>query len=160
LSVEQLVEFAAADAVDLEDEPESFADLREGRAVLILAHAMGKEGLGCIFLGESGCEVHDDRPRACRAYPFEFSDANRRRLQLHPQTMCPPETGAATTACRVPDEDDHAGELAREIDQRERETSEHALWLTHWNAHQRMRRKMRKLPQSRKELLARLLRGD
>ncbi len=38
---------------------------RLGRWVLSV-----REGGACVFLGESGCMIHEDKPLQCRAYPF------------------------------------------------------------------------------------------
>jgi uncharacterized protein len=45
----------------------------------------------CVFLGENGCEVHPDRPLACRLYPLgryvtPAGQAGYARLRPHPQS--------------------------------------------------------------------------
>jgi Fe-S-cluster containining protein len=88
----KLVRFVSRDEINMDDEPEGFALLRQGRRAMVLRHARG----GCLYLGEDNrCTVYSHRPLGCRIFPFDptFSKSGRLiRLQLIQATDCPYET--------------------------------------------------------------------
>jgi Fe-S-cluster containining protein len=71
LDAEAIVEWCGPDEIDMVGEPETFVRLREGRRLMVLAHAQG----ACRFLRDELCTVHPHRPTACAAFPF-FIEAN------------------------------------------------------------------------------------
>lgn len=72
----------------MDDEPEAFALLRQGRRVMVLRH----QGGGCRYLGEDArCTIYDARPLGCRIFPFNpaFDRGGKlKRLQLIQATEC------------------------------------------------------------------------
>src|SRR5262249_2269809 len=77
--------------IDMDDEPEAFVRLRQGKRVMVLRHAHG----GCRYLGpDDRCSIYTSRPLGCRIYPFdpEFTKKGKvRRLTLVRATECPYE---------------------------------------------------------------------
>lgn len=156
VAAEDFIDIAGPEKLDMTGEPESFFRLREGRRMLFLAHReLG--GGGCVFLGDGGCSVHDARPFACRAYPYELPNHEALRLDVHAAVACPEETGVNITKSRPPNEDRLAGQYQQAVMQRNLEASEHASWVSKWNARQSVRLRMGKLPEDRAALLHRLL---
>lgn len=155
--LEDWTELLSAEEVDIENEPESIALVREGRRLLVLKHRDG----ACVFLDrERGCTVHPFRPAACRAYPFDRSDERPGEiLGLHPEFVCPPETQAGDMVGADARNPSAAGFLEA-IATRDAESSDHALWLQGWNAEQRTRIRLRRLPLASDRLLRRLNERD
>ena len=77
--------------IDMDDEPEAFVRLRQGKRVMVLRQAHGR----CRYLGsDDRCGIYADRPLGCRIYPFdpEFTTKGKvRRLTLVRATECPYE---------------------------------------------------------------------
>lgn len=70
-------------------EPSSFVELGHGRRLMVLAQQAG----ACALLtADDRCSAYDARPLDCRAFPFDFEDADpatgRRRLRLLPHAGC------------------------------------------------------------------------
>jgi Fe-S-cluster containining protein len=153
------VEFLRPEDADLTGEPESLAQLAEGRRLLALRHVGEGQDSRCTFLGEDGCRVHASRPMACRSYPYDRPETVG-ALGLVPHYLCPEKSGVLVTLRRSQDEaaefhrDVHEFSLA--VRQRDQEASDHAEWLFRWNKAQRMRIKLGKLPRSSAELLREL----
>jgi Fe-S-cluster containining protein len=86
----ELVAWLAPDAVDMTGEPQSFVELAEGRRLMVLRHEAG----ACALLGANNrCSAYAERPRDCRAFPFDFERAvasrpDARRLTLLPLDGC------------------------------------------------------------------------
>src|SRR5580658_11718 len=92
----------------------------KGGAGLHLGH---KESGACVFLGPQGCEVHSDRPLACRLYPLGRHvepDGTERwsHLTAHPKTA-----GVYSTSGTIADY--IAGQGAEPF---MRATDEYAIW--------------------------------
>ena len=85
---ESVVRWVDKDAIDLDDEPESFVHLRQGRRVMVLAHTR----YGCRYLGaDDRCTIYTARPLGCRVFPFDPTfgkDGKLRRLKLIPAAEC------------------------------------------------------------------------
>jgi Fe-S-cluster containining protein len=83
-----IVRFIDRNAIDMDDEPESFALLRQGKRVMILRH----EGGGCRYLGDDDrCSIYGARPLGCRIFPFDprFDKKGKiTRLKLIQATDC------------------------------------------------------------------------
>ena len=83
-----VVRFIDRDAIDMDDEPEAFVMLRQGKRVMVLRHQRG----GCRYLGEDDrCGIYGARPLGCRIFPFDPTfdrDGNVRRLKLIQATDC------------------------------------------------------------------------
>lgn len=152
-SPEEFTEFLSPDEVDMGEEPESFARLKQGRRVLMLRHVES----GCVFLGEHGCGVHPLRPSACRTYPYDRPDDDE-ALGLVPGALCPPETGVLVTLRKKPPHQD-AQEFVSAVQKRDHESKQHAEWIARFNVRQNTRVRLGRTPQTEAEFLAELLRG-
>jgi Fe-S-cluster containining protein len=151
--VEEWTEFMGPHQVDIENEPESLALLREGRALLVLRHKKD----ACVFLDEQlGCTIHPIRPSACRVYPFDRVEPNSKNvLGLHPEFLCPP---AAQAELLIEDDENNpcVAQFLEDLQTRDSESSSFAIWLQSWNSEQRSRLRLRRLPLVGSELLRRL----
>jgi Fe-S-cluster containining protein len=124
-------------ALDMEGEPETVVETRQGRRVLVLRHVQG----GCVFLGPQGCTVHAERPRSCRSYPYDRPQNSDSRLGLHPEPLCPVETGIRdlvqqTVAAQALEQQ---REFELEIQTRDEELRSYAEFVTQYNRKQRVR---------------------
>jgi len=75
--------------IEMDDEPEGFVSLRQGKRVMVLRHARN----GCYFLGsDNRCTIYSSRPLGCRIFPFDPTfnqkDGKLRRLTLIQATDC------------------------------------------------------------------------
>lgn len=74
--------------IDMDDEPEAFVRLRQGKRVMVMRHQNG----GCRYLGaDNRCTIYSSRPLGCRIFPFdpEYDKRdNLRRLRLIQATDC------------------------------------------------------------------------
>ena len=84
----ELVRWVDRNGIDMDDEPEAFVTLRQGKRVMVLRHSGG----GCRYLGaDDRCTIYAHRPLGCRIFPFDptFTDDGKlRRLKLIPATDC------------------------------------------------------------------------
>jgi Fe-S-cluster containining protein len=83
-----VVRFVDPNGIDMDDEPEAFAILRQGKRVMVLRHRAG----GCIYLGaDARCTIYKARPLGCRIFPFDprfDRDGKVKRLNLIQATDC------------------------------------------------------------------------
>jgi Fe-S-cluster containining protein len=74
--------------IEMDDEPEGFVMLRQGKRVMVLRH----EGGGCTYLGDDNrCTIYEARPLGCRIFPFDPTfgkDGKLRRLKLIQAADC------------------------------------------------------------------------
>jgi Fe-S-cluster containining protein len=64
------VRWVSRNEIRLDDEPEAFVRLRQGKRVMTLAHERG----ACRYLGaDDRCTIYDRRPLGCRIFPFDPS---------------------------------------------------------------------------------------
>jgi len=86
-----IVRWVDKGGIDMDDEPEAFVRLRQGKRVMVLRH--GRRG--CRYLGgDDRCSIYSSRPLGCRIYPFDpdFTTTGKvRRLTLVRATECPYE---------------------------------------------------------------------
>ncbi len=138
------VEWLSSESIDFDDEPESFVELREGRAVPFLRHVpTDASGLSptsaapsqCVFLSAQGCQVFSERPSACRSYPYDRPrlDQDKVRLTLAPTVQCPSATDVFVTLRADPLLDPTAREYTQLITERDGELSGHATWVERHN---------------------------
>ena len=85
----ELVRWVDKNGIDMDDEPEAFVVLRQGKRVMVLRH----EGGGCRYLGtDDRCTIYNHRPLGCRIFPFDPTFAEDtgklRRLKLIQATDC------------------------------------------------------------------------
>lgn len=148
LAPEEFLQLLSPDEVDMVGEPESLALVKEGRRLLVLRH---RDSNGCVFLEKGvGCRVHEFRPSACRAYPFDRPDGERGGVGLHPAPQCPEETGLFSVS------EEESVLLAAVVRERDAEAREFADWLGTWNREQKVRLRLLRPPRSGADLLQRL----
>ncbi len=136
-----IVRWADRHGIDMDDEPEAFATLRQGKRVMVLRHSGG----ACRYLGEDNrCSIYSSRPLGCRVYPFdpEFTKQGKlRRLKIVEATECPYEL----------DGDNDVDEL-RELD--ESYQAAHARYnekVAEWNREQTRRKRSGRAAQTASE---------
>lgn len=87
-SPSEIVRWVDRSGIDMDDEPEAFVRLRQGKRVMVLAH----NRRGCRYLGaDNRCTIYTHRPIGCRVFPFDPSfgrDGKLRRLRLVNVTEC------------------------------------------------------------------------
>lgn len=88
----EIVRWVDRHGIDMDDEPEAFVRLRQGKRVMVLRHQNGK----CRYLGDDNrCGIYTSRPLGCRVFPFDptFDKKGKlRRLRLIQATeRCPYE---------------------------------------------------------------------
>lgn len=142
-AVTDIVRFVDRDAIDMDDEPEAFAALRQGKRVMILRHERG----GCRYLGaDNRCSIYNARPLGCRIFPFDPTFDRKgdvRRLQLIQATDCKYELDGANDPVAI-----------RELHTRY-EAATHAYQdrVAEWNRLQRRRKRSGQAAQTAKEFL-------
>lgn len=86
-----IVRWVDKDGIDMDDEPDAFVMLRQGKRVMVLRHQKG----ACRYLGnDDRCTIYSGRPLGCRLFPFDAEFGPRgglRRLKLVQATECPYE---------------------------------------------------------------------
>jgi Fe-S-cluster containining protein len=82
------VRWVDRNGIEMDDEPEAFVRLRQGKRVMIMRQRPG----GCHFLGKDDrCSIYASRPLGCRIFPFDptFSKQGKLvRLKLIQATDC------------------------------------------------------------------------
>lgn len=86
---QDFVKWVDRDGIEMQDEPEAFVRLRQGKRVMVLRHQHGR----CRYLGtDDRCTIYESRPLGCRIFPFD-PDFNKKgrltRLRLIQVTECP-----------------------------------------------------------------------
>jgi len=140
---EDFVRFVDGDAIDLDDEPEAFALLRQGKRVMILRH----QGGGCRYLGaDLRCTIYRARPLGCRIFPFDPTwdrKGGLRRLRL-----------IEAADCKYELDGDNDVEEMRELHQRhEAATTAYQQKVADWNLLQQRRKRAGKKPQTARQFL-------
>jgi Fe-S-cluster containining protein len=82
------VRWVDRNGIDMDDEPEAFVKLRQGKRVMVMRQGRG----GCHYLGsDDRCTIYGSRPLGCRVFPFDatFSKQGKlRRLKLIQAADC------------------------------------------------------------------------
>lgn len=139
-----IVRWVDKDGIDMDDEPEAFAILRQGKRVMVLRHERG----GCRYLGDDNrCTIYTSRPLGCRIYPFDpdFSSSGKLvRLKIVKATECPHELDG-----------DNDPDVLRELDDK----YQRAHWdyndkVAEWNKQQKARKSAGQAAQTASEFLA------
>jgi len=142
-SLERMVKWVDRNGIDMDDEPEGFVMLRQGKRVMVLRHARRK----CIYLGpDDRCTVYTSRPMGCRVFPLdaEFTrDGTLRRLSVMPSVECPYEL------------DGHNGlDAVRAVtDRYNRENDAFHARVADWNRGQRARKRAGKAAGTARQFL-------
>jgi Fe-S-cluster containining protein len=133
--------------IEMDDEPEAFVILRQGKRAMVLKHEHG----GCRYLGDDNrCTIYASRPLGCRIFPFDPTFYVRgpqqgtiRHLKLIPASECPYEL----------DGDNDPVALKSLHQDYERECHEYHARVADWNRIQRARRRAGKAAQTTNEYL-------
>lgn len=128
--------------IDMDDEPEAFVILRQGRRVMVLRHERG----GCRYLGDKGCTIYSSRPTGCRIFPFDPSFDKRgklRRLKLIDATDCRYEL----------DGDNDVASIKTLHERHESATKAYQDKVAEWNRIQKRRKRAGKAAQTAGEFL-------
>jgi Fe-S-cluster containining protein len=86
---EDFVRWVDRHGIEMDDEPEGFVRLRQGKRVMVLRHGRN----GCHYLGsDNRCTIYSSRPLGCRIFPFDPTfrkrDGKLRHLKLIQATDC------------------------------------------------------------------------
>jgi Fe-S-cluster containining protein len=127
----ELVRWVDSDGIDMDDEPEAFVTLRQGKRVMVLR----QEARGCHYLGvDDRCTIYAHRPLGCRIFPFDptfFESGKLRRLKLIDATECKYELDQHNDLDQI-----------RELHQKhQRATLVYQAKVARWNVHQAQRQK-------------------
>jgi len=138
-----IVRWVDRNGIDMDDEPEAFAMLRQGKRVMVLRHQNG----ACRYLGEDArCTIYSSRPLGCRVYPFD-PDFDRRgklvRLRIVKATECPYELDGKNSVDEIRELDDTYQAAHRDYNER----------VAEWNREQTRRKRRGLSPQTAAEFL-------
>jgi Fe-S-cluster containining protein len=139
-----VVRFIDRNAIDMDDEPEGFAMLRQGKRVMVLRHQNG----GCRYLGEDDrCTIYNARPLGCRIFPFDptFDRKGKlKRLKLIQATDCQYEMNG-----------DNAADAIQKLHTLyEDATHDYQDRIAEWNRAQKARRRAGRASQTSREFSA------
>ncbi|HVU01981.1 MAG TPA: YkgJ family cysteine cluster protein [Polyangiaceae bacterium] len=138
-----IVRWVDRHGIEMDDEPEAFVMLRQGKRVMVLGHQNG----ACRYLGKDArCTIYDARPLGCRLYPFDpdwDSNGKLRRLKIVRATECPNEMDGKTKVSDLKALDDRYQQAHRDLNAK----------IAEWNGVQRKRKRGGKAAQTAKEFL-------
>ena len=128
--------------IDMDDEPEGFVMLRQGKRVMTLRHEQG----GCRYLDEKDrCSIYTARPVGCRIFPFDPTfgkrDGKLRRLTLIQAADCK----------YAMDGENDVGEIKKLHEQHEETTNAFHERIAEWNREQMRRKRGGKAAQTARE---------
>lgn len=133
---EDFIRWVDRHGIDMDDEPEGFVELRQGKRVMVLRHYRG----ACYYLGKDNrCTIYTSRPLGCRIFPFDPTfgkDGKLKRLKLIQAADCKYEL----------DGKNDIGELR---DLNERTDAQHDDWhatIADWNREQQKRKRKGQAP--------------
>lgn len=130
--------------IDMDDEPEAFVRLRQGKRVMVMRH----QGGGCRYLGKDDrCTIYGSRPLGCRIFPFDPSFGKQgklRRLRLIQATDCQYEL----------DGDNDPGAIQELHQRHEAATAAYQLRVAEWNKEQQRRTRAGRAAQTAREFLS------
>lgn len=94
----RFVRFKDRHSIDMDEEPEAFALVRQGKRVAVMRQGRN----GCHFLGaDNRCSIYEHRPLGCRVFPFDADygkDKKLRKLTILNVTDCPYELDGQNSA--------------------------------------------------------------
>jgi Fe-S-cluster containining protein len=142
-SAEEFVRWVDKNGIEMDDEPEGFVSLRQGKRVMVLRH--GRRG--CRYLGEDNrCTIYTSRPLGCRIFPFDpvfKKDGKLRHLTLIQATDCKYEL----------DGKNDVNEMRKLNDRYEAATEAYQDKIADWNKKQRSRKLSGRAPESARRFL-------
>ena len=126
-----IVRFVSRHQIDMDDDPDAFVRLRQGKRVMVLGHSRG----GCRYLDpDNRCKIYGFRPLGCRVFPFDSSFSKTgalRRLRLIQATDCRYELDGKNYIANI-----------RELKQRhDAATGDYYTRIADWNRRQVARRR-------------------
>jgi Fe-S-cluster containining protein len=138
-----MVRWVERAGIDMDDEPEAFVMLRQGKRVMVLKHERG----GCRYLGDDDrCTIYASRPLGCRIFPFDPTfgkDGKLRRLKLIDAAECHYELDGKNDV-----------DSMRELHAlHEAETHAYQDRVAAWNREQKKRKRAGAAPQTAAEFL-------
>jgi Fe-S-cluster containining protein len=141
-SAAELVRWVDRFGIDMDDEPEGFVLLRQGKRVMVLAHEHG----ACRYLGKDDrCTIYKARPLGCRIFPFDPTfgkkDGKLRHLKLIQATDCKYES----------DGENDVDELRTLHENYESATHAFHERIASWNKAQRARKRSGKAAQTARQ---------
>ena len=143
-SAADIVKWVDKGGIDMDDEPEAFATLRQGKRVMVLRHENG----GCRYLGDDNrCTIYTSRPLGCRVYPFDPDfkrDGTLKRLKIVEATECPYELDGKNDVDTIRALDERYQEAHRKYNER----------VAEWNKEQTRRKRRGESAQTAKDFLA------
>jgi Fe-S-cluster containining protein len=138
------VRWVDRNGIDMDDEPEAFVRLREGKRVMVMRQGEG----GCHFLGKDDrCTIYSQRPLGCRIFPFDptYDKAGKLvRLTLIQATDCLYEL----------DGDNDTSVVQRLHERHDRATSHYHQRVAIWNQEQSRRVRQGRSAQTAGDFLA------
>jgi Fe-S-cluster containining protein len=140
----EFVRWVDRNGIDMDDEPEAFVRLRQGKRVMIMRQGAG----GCHYLGKDDrCTIYASRPLGCRIFPFDPSykkDGKLRRLKLIQATDCQYEL----------DGKNDPGTVQELHTRHETATERYQARIAEWNQQQKRRVRQGKSVQSTRDFLS------
>jgi Fe-S-cluster containining protein len=128
---EDFIRWVDRQGIDMDDEPEGFVQLRQGKRVMVLRHYQG----GCYYLGKDNrCTIYTSRPLGCRIFPFDATfakDGKIRHLKLIQAADCKYELDGKNDVDEI-----------RELDRRTEDAND--VWhdqIAEWNREQQKRKR-------------------
>lgn len=143
-AAQEFVRWVDRNGIDMDDEPEAFVRLRQGKRVMIMRQGRG----GCHFLGaDDRCTIYGSRPLGCRIFPFDPSykkDGQLRRLKLIQATDCQYELDGQNDAHAI--QDLH--------ERHEATTARYQARVAEWNQQQTKRKRQGRAAQTAHDFLS------
>lgn len=140
----EIVRWVDRHGIDMDDEPEAFVRLRQGKRVMVLRHQNG----ACRYLGDDDrCSIYTARPLGCRVYPLDphlYRDGRIKRLRVVKATECPYELDGKNDLQALLDLDDRYQTAHNDYNDR----------VAEWNGVQAGRLRAGKRAQTASEFLA------
>jgi Fe-S-cluster containining protein len=138
-----IVRFVNRHQIDMDDDPDAFVRLRQGKRVMVLGHSHG----GCRYLDtDNRCKIYGFRPLGCRVFPFDSSftkTGGLRRLRLIQATDCQYELDGKNYVATI-----------RELQQKhDAAISDYHAKIADWNRRQVARRRTGRAAQTAREFL-------
>jgi Fe-S-cluster containining protein len=141
---EDFVRWVDRNGIDMDDEPEAFVRLRQGKRVMVMRQGRG----GCHFLGaDDRCTIYGSRPLGCRIFPFDPSYTKQgklRRLKLIQATDCQYEL----------DGQNDPGAMQQLHERHEATTLHYQARIAEWNQEQARRKRQGRAAQTAREFLS------
>jgi Fe-S-cluster containining protein len=138
-----IVRWVDRHGIEMDDEPEAFVHLRQGKRVMVLRQENGR----CRYLGsDDRCRIYSSRPLGCRIYPFDptfDAKGKLKRLKIVRATECPNTYDGDTDPEDLKDLDDRYQGAHHDFNDK----------VAEWNAAQAKRKRGGKAVQTARQFL-------